>query len=277
MNSTPPPAKVARPADSHIHTPLCKHATGAPDLYWQAAAAAGVAHIAFTDHAPDPSGYDAICRMTMEQFPEYRQQIQELQDGRIPPVHFGIEADYYPGAEAFLSDWLPRQNFDVILGSVHYIGDWGFDHPDNVHRWKSVDVKGVWKTYFGLITQMADQPWMDVIGHLDLPKKFGHRLRDRDLKELVQPVLDRLMRTPLAIEINTGGWRKEVAEAYPAPLILELMRERGIPICFGSDAHEPGQVGYRFDDAVRLAREVGYTDSVIFKQRQPQRVPLPSL
>ncbi len=275
MNSTPLPARATRPADGHLHTPLCKHANGAPDLYWQAAAAAGVEAIAFTDHAPDPSGYDANSRMTMTQYPEYPQQVRDLQDGRTPPVSFGIEADYYPGSEVFLADWLPRQNFDIILGSVHYLGDWGFDNPDNLHVWKSVDVKGVWKAYFNQIVAMADLRWMDVIGHFDLPKKFGHRLRDRDLRELVQPVLDRLMGTPLAIEINTAGWRKDVAEAYPSPLILELMREREIPICFGSDAHEPKHVGYRFDDAVRLAREAGYTESVVFSQRQPKRIPLP--
>jgi histidinol-phosphatase (PHP family) len=122
---------------------------------------------------------------------------------------------------------------------------------------------------------MTDQPWLDVISHFDLPKKFGHRLRDRDLRDLVQPVLDRVMETRLAIEINTAGWRKEVAEAYPSPLILELMHERGIPICFGADAHEPEHVGYRFDDAVRLAREAGYAESVSHRQRQLERIPLP--
>lgn len=258
-----------------MHTPLCRHATGAPDLYWQAAVTQGVADIAFTDHAPDPSGYDAGGRMTMVQFADYRLQVRDLQNGRTPPVRFGIEADYYPGVETFLADWLPRQDFDVVLGSIHYISDWGFDNPDNLHRWKSVDLKGVWKAYFDLLVRMAALPYLDVVSHFDLPKKFGHRLRDRDLRELVQPVLDRLMGTRLAIEINTAGWRKEVAEAYPSPLILELMRERGIPICFGSDAHEPEHVGYRFDDAVRMAREVGYTESVVFRQRQPEASPLP--
>jgi histidinol-phosphatase (PHP family) len=264
-----------RPADGHMHTALCKHATGTPEQFRQGAVTAGVPAITFTDHAPDPSGYDAGGRMSMAQFPEYRQAVLDLQDGRMPAVRFGIEADYYPGAERFLSDWLPRQEFDVILGSVHYLGDWGFDNPDNLHRWKSVDLKGVWKTYFDLIVKMTDQPWLDVISHFDLPKKFGHRLRDRDLRDLVQPVLDRVMETRLAIEINTAGWRKEVAEAYPSPLILELMHERGIPICFGADAHEPEHVGYRFDDAVRLAREAGYAESVSHRQRQLERIPLP--
>lgn len=277
MTTPTVPADRARPADYHMHTPLCKHASGTPEQFWNAAAAARVRAIAFTDHSPDPSGYDAKYRMDMGQFPEYRSMIAPLQDGRTPPVLFGIEADYYPGAESFLADWLPRGNFDLIMGSVHYLGDWGFDNPDNRHVWNSVDLKGAWRTYMELIVKLAGLRLFDIIGHFDLPKKFGHRLRDRDLKEIVQPVLDRVAASGVAMEINTAGWRKEVAEAYPSPLILALACERGIPICFGSDSHEPEHIGYRFDDAVAMAREAGYVESVEFRGRQPTRVPLPSV
>ena len=275
MTTAPLASSPHRPADYHMHTPLCKHASGAPELYWQTASAQGLQEIAFTDHAPDPTGYDAKYRMEPTQFDEYRRLIAPLQDGRTPPVLFGTEADFYPGVEPYLTDWLPRGNFDLVLGSVHYLGDWGFDDPNNRHKWNDVDIKGAWKAYMDLIVGLTATRLFDVIGHFDLPKKFGHRLRDRDLKDMVQPVLDRVMKAGLAIEINTAGWRKEVAEAYPSPLILSLACERGIPICFGSDAHEPEQVGYRFDDAVRLAREVGYTHSLMFRQRKPESVPLP--
>ncbi len=266
-----------RPADYHMHTPLCKHATGTPGQFWQTAAAQGLREIAFTDHSPDPSGYDAAYRMEVDQFEEYRRMVRPLQDGRTPPVLFGIEAEYYPAAERYLAEWLPQGNFDVILGSVHYLGDWGFDNPDYRHIWNSVDIKAAWQTYMELMIKLVGSGLFDVIGHFDLPKKFGHRLRDRDLKEMVQPVLDHVMKSGLAIEINTAGWRKEVGEAYPSPLILYLAHERGIPICFGSDAHEPENVGYRFDDAVRLAQEAGYTESVVFRGRQRQSLPLPSV
>jgi histidinol-phosphatase (PHP family) len=79
----------------------------------------------------------------------------------------------------------------------------------------------------------------------------------------------------MAMEINTSGWRREVAEAYPSPLILSLARERDIPITFGSDSHQPNEVGYAFDRAVQLAREVGYTHSLQFRQRRGSPLPLP--
>jgi histidinol-phosphatase (PHP family) len=93
------------------------------------------------------------------------------------------------------------------------------------------------------------------------------------MKELVQPVLDRIAKAGMALEINTSGWRRPVGEAYPSPLILSLAREREIPLTFGSDAHAPDEVGYEFAKAVQLAREVGYTESLRFRQRQPSRQP----
>jgi histidinol-phosphatase (PHP family) len=66
-----------------------------------------------------------------------------------------------------------------------------------------------------------------------------------------------------------------VAEIYPSPLIVALAHERDIPICFGSDAHSPADVGAGFDAALRLAWEAGYTDYFRIRQRKMERVPLP--
>jgi histidinol-phosphatase (PHP family) len=45
-----------------------------------------------------------------------------------------------------------------------------------------------------------------------------------------------------------------------------------IPITFSSDAHAIGQVGYRYEEAVALAKKIGYTKAVTFEQRQPQLI-----
>ena len=61
----------------------------------------------------------------------------------------------------------------------------------------------------------------------------------------------------LALDFNTAGWRKPVAEAYPAPDLVRAAAERGIPFVLGSDAHKPEEVGHRFADAVKEIRDVG--------------------
>lgn len=270
--NTTTPGKENLPPDYHTHTVLCKHAEGTTAEFRQSARDQGIPELCFTDHCPEPSGYDYKHRMAVEHIPAYYELVRPLQDDTAPTVLLGLEADYWPGCEAFLRGFLPKQPLDLVLGSVHYIKDWGFDNPDYLKLWESVDVRGVWKEYFNLLAELANTGLFDVIGHFDLPKKFGHRLRDRDMKEMVQPLLDLLARRNMAIEINTSGWRRDVAEAYPSPLILALAREREIPITFGSDAHAPKEVGYEFERALLLAREAGYTDSLRFRNRQATRI-----
>ncbi|HPJ68421.1 MAG TPA: histidinol-phosphatase HisJ family protein [Desulfobacteraceae bacterium] len=261
--------------DYHIHTHLCRHADGEPSLYRTAAAIQGIPEICFTDHCPYPDGYDPLHRMEIVQFNFYRQMITELQDEENPLVLFGIEADYYSGCEEFLGNWLPAQGFDFVLGSVHYIGNWGFDNPDQKNVWDSIDVKSAWKEYFRLIGRLADTRLFDTVGHLDLPKKFGHRPHDKILKEMAQPVLDKIAKSGMGIELNTSGLRKPVGEIYPSPLLLSLAYEREIPICFGSDAHTPEEVGAGFGQALTLAHEIGYKDCFVIRQRNKQIISLP--
>jgi histidinol-phosphatase (PHP family) len=229
--------------------------------------------IAFTDHAPDPSGYDPKWRMDIAQFPRYEEMVKTESDGAPPHVMFGIEADYYPGCESFLRNWLPAQAFDIVLGSVHYIDSWPFDSPDGRSQWTSVNVKGAWQRYFDLVKALVETGLFDVIAHLDLPKKYGHRPSDRDLYDMASPVLDAVLTQGSAIEINTAGLRKPVAEIYPSPQLLQLAAERGIPVTFGSDAHEPGHVGADFDKAETLAREAGYRAYATYRERC--RTPIP--
>ncbi len=261
--------------DYHIHTTLCKHAKGDIAEYKASAMNQHIPEICFTDHIPSPDGYDTTHRMEMRQIRTYRSMIDDLQDQNMPRVLFGIEADYYEGCEIFLPKWLPEQYFDYVLGSVHFIEDWGFDNPAERHIWDSVDVTATWQKYFSLIGRLADSGLFDAISHLDLPKKFGHRPSDNALKEMAEPVLDRIANARMGIELNTSGLKKPVAEIYPSSFLLSLAFERDIPICFGSDAHSPQDVGNNFDKALKMALEVGYTHCFRIRSRKKEFITLP--
>jgi len=268
-------------ADYHIHTELCQHAEGKASAFRARAVELGLPEICFTDHVPNPDGYDPVNRMRLDQFPLYRTMVADLARASQPVVLFGIEADYYNGCERFLQDWLPRQEFDLVIGSVHYIDNWGFDNPDERHVWDSVDVTNTWAAYFNLIgkladSRLADSRLADVVGHLDLPKKFGYRPSDQDLKEMAQPALDRVAAAGMAIEINSSGLRRPVHEIYPSALLLSLAKARDIPICFGSDAHRPEEVGWQFDASLALARSAGYTHAMHYRHRRPLPYALPN-
>ena len=264
--------------DSHIHTALCKHADGEIADYVESARQKGLTEICMTDHAPAPDGYDARHRMDITQFPSYRDTIRKLRQekkDKTLTVLYGVEADYYKGCEEFLRPWLAEQDFDIVLGSIHYIEAWGFDNPEERTIWDSVDIPNTWKEYFGLLCKLAKTGLYDVVGHLDLPKKFGHKPSDLILKEIVKPALDCIAKANMTIELNTSGLRKPVQEIYPSLTILQMARERNIPICFGSDSHQPDEIAYAFDKALKLAKEAGYTQYARFNRRKKTLTQLP--
>ena len=157
--------------------------------------------------------------------------------------------------------------WDYVIGSVHYLGAWGFDNPEFVDEYERRDLGQLYRHYAALMEGAARSGLFDAIGHLDLPKKFGHRAPDDSALLRVLGVVAGL---GLALDFNTAGWRKPVAEAYPAPNLVRAAAERGIPFVLGSDAHAPGEVGYRFGDALEVIREAG-GQVVTFRGRQMQR------
>jgi len=48
---------------------------------------------------------------------------------------------------------------------------------------------------------------------------------------------------------------------------LRILYAHGVSVTFGSDAHEPNDLGKRIDEAVRLAKKVGYTHACIFDRQ----------
>ncbi len=265
------------PPDYHTHSSLCHHATGKPIDYLHAAVEKGLPAIAFTDHCPAPDGFNPEHRMQMEEFEIYREWVLQAERENSCEVLFGVEADYYRGCVEYLEPFLASQPLDIVLGSVHYLDYWKFDNFDEMRAWEDTHTEEVWVQYFTLLGELVDTGLYDVIGHFDLPKKYGKRPPLERIREYALPVLDKIAHQDMAIEINISGLYHVAHEMYPSPNILRWAQERGISITFGSDAHTPEHVGSDFEDAVRLAREAGYSESAHFKHRQKTHHPLPRM
>ena len=257
--------------DYHMHTPLCGHAVGAPNEYAQQARRIGLEEIGFSDHAPLVSHDDPKITMNIRQLPEYHKMIEEVRAKSHPlRVKIALEADFIPGFEDKTKAILGGYPYDYVIGSVHFINRWGFDNPEERERWSEKDVNTVYREYYDLLRKSAQSGLFDIMGHVDLVKKFGHR-PSADLTDEIQATAEVFQNCGVAIEINTSGLRKPVQEMYPSPTALKIYREAGVPLTFGSDAHDPQDVGKDFDKARALAKSVGYQEYLIFKQRKVER------
>lgn len=260
--------------DYHVHTRLCKHAIGEVEDYVRRALALGLDEIGFSDHNPMPGGYDDALRMGIGQLPEYAALVARAR-AAFPkfPIRFGIEADFHDGTEDWVRASLAPYALDYVIGSVHFLGTWGFDNPDHVAQFDRRDIFELYEEYFAKLARAAASGLFDVIGHPDVIKKFGHRPA-RDVEPLYRRVLGAISAAGLALDVNTSGLRKPVREIYPTLRFLQVARSLDVPVTLGSDAHEPGHVGEDFDRAVELLTAAGYNRISVFEARRRHDLPL---
>ena len=266
---------MSLPADYHMHTPLCRHAAGEPSEYAKRAVAIGLTEIGFSDHSPMARDNFDNWRMNSSQLDEYVEKVRRTQrDFPQLTIRLALEVDYLPGHEDWIRDLAARHPWDYFIGSVHYVSDnWDIDNPAKLSEWNNRDAFEVWSAYFDRLTTAAGSKLFEIIGHADLPKKFGHR-PTRDCTPLYERFLATVKRSGCAIELNTAGLRKDCQEIYPSRQILELAFQKGVPITFGSDAHAPEEVGMSFVEAVQLARDVGFWEHCQFANRKCRMIKL---
>lgn len=256
---TPDVRRAHAPADYHTHTRRCGHAVGTAAEYVEAARARGLAGIGICDHLPLVGRRDAELTMDISELDDYVGEVLELRRAFPGFVLLGIEADYEPETIDVVRELLASYPFDYVIGSVHMLDGWAFDDPRNTESWAEREVRGAYLRYFELVSEAADSGAFTILGHLDLIKKFGHRPPE-PVQGALQAVVDRIARAGVAVEINTAGLRKPVAEMYPGADLLRLLHLSAVPLAFGSDAHRPTDVGRDFTAAVENARSAGYTE-----------------
>jgi histidinol-phosphatase (PHP family) len=290
--------------DYHVH--LWRHL---PHLSLQAsveqlaaycahAARLGVTELAVTEHSSRFRQFDALVRGWWDQDPSpaRRAETSTCWDEELGadldqyvstalaakaaglPVVLGLEVDYVPGRMGEVGTLLAGYPFDVLLGSVHWIGAWLFDALDWAQaqqQWASRGVERVWSDYTQSVEELAGTETVDVLAHPDLAKVAGHRPPAPD--EFYDRIAEAARSCGLAAEFSSAGWRKPCAEPYPAAALLARFHDYRVPITTASDAHQVDDISWRIADLTALALAVGYSEVTAFRGRSRTAVPIRSL
>ncbi|WP_408955025.1 histidinol-phosphatase HisJ family protein [Natroniella sp. ANB-PHB2] len=250
--------------DYHIH-PLGHQdrAMTAENLkeFMEQAVNKGLKEIGFADHNRYHQQFDfELVQQVAAGYPELN-------------VRVGIEMDYNPGEDREIKDFLSQFELDYVIGSIHYIDNWMFDHPDYKAEYQNWDLDELYQTYFNYIKQAAQSDLFDFLGHLDLIKLFNFKPQGSIL-DIADPVLEVIAENDLAIEINTNGLNKPVGEFYPSQEILERAYQLEIPVTLSSDAHTAQRVGENLTDVRDLLRMIGYKEVASFRSRERKMIEL---
>ena len=258
--------------ESHCHTPLCKHALGTPSEYAAVAEQRGLKGIIVTCHGPLPDGLGIDHRMAPEQFDRYVELVAQARAefaGRVD-VRLGLESDYYPGVEAWAEKLHARVPLHHVLGSVH------MQVSFYKARYFTGDHFAYQQLYFEHLAASAETGLFDTLAHPDLVKNEApYEWNFARIQPHLERALDRIAATGVAMELNTSGLNKALPEMNPGPRMLQLMRDRGIPVVIGADAHRPIRVGDRYAQALQLLDELGFSTVSLFLDRRRQEIPIP--
>jgi len=285
--------------DYHLH--LWPHSDTATPLdleqlaaYCERAQRAGVVEIAVTEHlfrftqATDALGRwwrrdepSAALQASMAAYWDhharadldtYAETVTEAKRAGLPVV-MGLEVDYYRGRMDAVADLLAGYPFDVLLGSVHWLGAWRFDDlPDEVSmaEWSTRSVDAAFDGYTEALGELAASGTCDVLAHPDLIKVTG-RTPARP-EEWWDRMAEIAAGAPVAVELSSAGWRKPVREQYPAHPLLVRYAARGVPLTTASDAHRLEYVADRADDLRAVLASVGVDHLQAYRRRQPHRL-----
>lgn len=259
----------------HNHTILCGHADGSMEEYILAAIKKGVREFGFSDHAPLPEHLREGISMLPEEAEHYITEVLTFKDkfaGSID-VKLGFEVDF-PRFETFEHSYLSDPRIDFIIGSVHYMGDWGFDNPDQRNRYDERPIDDIYIDFYALIESLVDSRFCDIIGHFDLIKKFGHRCNG-DMSHVIRRIAKKMSQYGIAAEVNTSGLYKPVKEIYPSDKIIKIFFEENVPVTLGSDSHSPDDVCRGYDAAISMLKNAGYRKVSGFTGRVRHEVALP--
>jgi len=273
--------------DWHTHNQLCHHATGSIEDYIKKAIGIGIATIGICDHFP----YEFLKNIERLPFKEYAMNLSEIElyistvealkekyKNKLN-IRIGFEIDFFENQESALNSHLNKikDRLDYILGSIHILdfhdgrGAWGFDDTKFRDDYKYYGANKVYMEYYKTQQKMLNSKEFDfdVVSHFDLPKKFNDVPNNKDMVyNEVMKSLELIKKKGLTIEINTSGFRKDVKEQYPSQEIIQKMYELDVPIVLGSDAHDPGEIGFRFKEMIKDLNRIGYKQIAHYHKRK---------
>ncbi len=201
--------------------------------------------------------YDRVCahsdfvndwfhrKAGLKNYDEYLELIDKVRSREYPiEIKFGLEVCYFKDYEDLIVEQTKGKGFDFLLGSIHFVDDFAFDHTKEL--WEGIDVDETYQHYFEDSISLAKSRIFDGIGHPDTIKLFGHR-PSFELTDYYERLALELARNNVYADQNSGAERRcpQTAGLGIDSEFLRALKKHNVEIITSSDAHCPEDVGYK--------------------------------
>ncbi|GAO99631.1 histidinol-phosphatase HisJ [Fructobacillus ficulneus] len=281
--------------DGHTHSRFSHHGSQESlAAYVEQAINQGFTEYTITEHAPLPKKFlqDFVgpidecleSAMTQVELPLYRAEVDQVADqyrDRIKIKH-GLEVDYLPGYEQEIREFINHQAswLDEIILSVHFMTDdlgdirpidyseaaFGEDFASEL-----VQPQKLFDRYYQTVAASLGLDFDSAItvrvGHMTLIRKYQHYFNlpqfDENIKIKITEILRKIKAKNWQIDFNAAGLSKPYnGESYPTETIVKEAVKIGIPMVYGSDAHDVASQGLYYEQLEQVLLDCGtdFTD-----------------
>jgi len=254
--------------DYHMHSTVSFDARSSALEMAQAAKAAGMKEICFTDHLDyDPLGELGVIAFDTE---VYNAAYDDL---KIPglKIRLGMEFGMTVDNRAQFKEDLKRRHFDFVLGSVHFVDDRDVYYD---RYWRD---KTVWQAERHYLEATLDCVRLhedyDVLAHLTYIAKATSHHAPRPVpfaehRELIDEILRTVAQKGKGLEMNTSGVDRCGGYLPTADYFRRFKELGGEIVTVGSDAHDTARAGQYTFEACGILKEIfGYVCT--FEDRKP--------
>ena len=252
--------------DAHIHIERGEYTLGWIDEFVKTAVARELDEIWLLEHCyrfeEFVPMYDAVCvysdyiaqwlnrKAGVLRFDDYLRLVMSVRKEMYPiKIKFGLEVCYFKEFEDLVKAQTNGRDLDFLVGSVHFVDNFAFDHKRE--HWDGVDVDKLYRRYFETSIDLAKSGIYDGIAHPDCIKLFGHR-SSFSLLTYYEELAATLAENNMYAEQNGGASRRTGAELGMNPDMLAAMKRHGVKILTASDAHRPEDVGMYINELEEL-------------------------
>lgn len=261
-------------ADCHMHTAFSSDSETDVEEQVKQAIALGMERICITDHMDMdyPTGEFDL------DTDAYYARIKEIQEKYKPQIHvgFGVELGLQKHLRERQDAYIQKYPFDFVIGSMHLVQ--GTD-PYDGDIFRQYGDAEAYRIYFEeTLENLKAAPRIQTLGHLDYAVRYGIE-KDKEYSykkyaDQIDAILQYLIQHEIALEVNTGGYKK-LGNPNPHPDVIRRYKELGGQyITVGADAHTPEVVGYGFDLVKSLLLECKFTYYTVFEGQKPLFLPL---